>query len=102
MVTFLVRRLAASLAVLLAASFLVYLLACNAGDPLEDLRNSSALNKDYLIAQRTAELHLDVPPVLRYFIWLSGVLKIFIGQLDLGNVPHRPPGDRAASAMPWA
>ena len=49
------------------------------------MRNSSALNKDYLIAQRTAQLHLDVPPVLRYFIWLSGVLKIFIGQLDLGT-----------------
>jgi peptide/nickel transport system permease protein len=85
MLTFLSRRLLASLLVLLAASYVVYLLSANAGDPLDDLRTSTAKNKEELIQQRIALLHLDVPAPLRYFIWLGGVLKVFIGQFDLGK-----------------
>ncbi|MHB1171346.1 MAG: ABC transporter permease [Lacisediminihabitans sp.] len=85
MVTFLSRRVLASLVVLLAASYLVYILACNSGDPLADLRTSTLRNKDTLIENRIRLLNLDVPPPLRYFIWFGGVLKLFIGQLDLGK-----------------
>jgi peptide/nickel transport system permease protein len=85
MLTFLSRRLIASVLVLLAASYVVYLLSANAGDPLDDLRTSTAKNKEELIQQRIALLHLDVPAPLRYFIWLGGVLKVFIGQFDLGK-----------------
>jgi len=85
MLTFLSRRLIASVLVLLAASYLVYLLSANAGDPLDDLRQSTARNKEQLIQQRIALLNLDVPAPLRYFIWLGGVLKVFIGQFDLGK-----------------
>ncbi len=85
MLTFLSRRLIASVLVLLAASYLVYVLSANSGDPLDDLRQSTARNKAELIQQRTALLHLDVPVPLRYFIWLGGVLKVFIGQFDLGR-----------------
>ncbi len=85
MLTFLSRRLIASVLVLLAASYIVYILSANSGDPLDDLRQSSARNKEQLIQQRIALLQLDVPAPLRYFIWLGGVLKIFIGQLDLGK-----------------
>jgi peptide/nickel transport system permease protein len=85
MLTFLSRRLIASILVLLAASYVVYLLAANAGDPLEDLRTSTAKNKEELIQQRIALLHLDIPAPLRYFVWLGGVLKVFIGQFDLGK-----------------
>ncbi|HEY4152898.1 MAG TPA: ABC transporter permease [Pseudolysinimonas sp.] len=85
MLTFLSRRLIASILVLLAASYVVYLLSANAGDPLDDLRTSTARNKEELIQQRIALLHLDIPAPLRYFIWLGGVLKVFIGQFDLGR-----------------
>lgn len=87
MVSFIVRRFLASLAVLLIASYLVYILAANAGDPLSDIKQSSlpAAQKDALIAQRTAQLDLDVPPYLRYFIWLAGVLGGIIGRFTLGD-----------------
>jgi peptide/nickel transport system permease protein len=86
-VSFLIRRILASLAVLLIASYLVYILAANAGDPLSDIKSSSlpAAQKDALIAQRVAQLNLDIPPYLRYFVWLGGVLGGFIGKFTLGD-----------------
>lgn len=91
MATFVVRRLIASLFILLAATYLMYILTALSGDPLEDLRTSTAPNKEQLIASRTALLHLDVPPYLRYFIWLFGVSKCFIGQCDLGVTVQNQP-----------
>ena len=85
MATFLTRRLLASLLVLFAASFVVYLLAANSGDPLEELRSSNARNKEQLIAAKVRSLDLDVPPVLRYFLWLGGILRIFVGSFSLGE-----------------
>lgn len=82
--SYVLRRVLIAILVIFAASFLVYVLAANSGDPLEDLRGSTAPNKEALIAARIQLLHLDIAPPLRYFLWLSGVLKIFIGQLDLG------------------
>lgn len=72
MAAFVVRRLIASLFILLAATYLMYILVAFSGDPLEELRLSSAPNKEALIEARTALLHLDVTPWLRYFIWLVG------------------------------
>lgn len=82
--SYVLRRVLIAVIVIFAASFLVYVLAANSGDPLEDLRGSTAPNKEALIAARIQLLHLDIAPPLRYFLWLGGVLKIFIGQLDLG------------------
>lgn len=84
MLTFLTRRVLASLLVLLIASYLVYVLAATSGDPLADLRESNSPNKEALIRERTALLRLDVPPPLRYFLWLGGVLGGFIGRFSLG------------------
>jgi peptide/nickel transport system permease protein len=80
MLRFITRRMITAVGVLLAATYLFFILAANAGDPLEDLRASSQPNRDQLIAQRTAELHLDVNPFIRYFYWLAGAV-----QGDLGN-----------------
>jgi peptide/nickel transport system permease protein len=100
MATFLTRRILASLVVLLAASYLVYILAANSGDPLGDLRASTARNKDQLIATRIEQLNLDVPPPLRYFIWFSGLLRGFIGQFDLGvNIKGQPVVDQVNAAV---
>ena len=68
MATFVVRRLIASIFILLAATYLMYILTALSGDPLEDLRTSAAPNKAELIAARTRLLDLDVPPFLRYFL----------------------------------
>jgi peptide/nickel transport system permease protein len=65
----------------------MYVLAANSGDPLVDLRGSSAANRDQLIAARVAALDLDVAPPLRYFIWLGGAAQClipFVGTCDLG------------------
>ena len=72
MSAFVVRRLIASLFILLAATYLMYILVAFSGDPLEELRLGNAPNKEALIEARTALLHLDVTPWLRYFIWLVG------------------------------
>ena len=102
MVSFIVRRFLASLAVLLVASYLVYILAANAGDPLADIKQTSlpAAQKDALIQQRILQLHLDVPPFLRYFIWLGGVLGGFLGRFTLGDtVDGQHVTDALGSAM---
>ena len=74
MASFIIRRLIASIFVLLAATFLMYMLVSLSGDPLGDLRASNSPNKDELMAARTKLLNLDVPPPLRYFLWLGAVV----------------------------
>ncbi|MGZ8804599.1 MAG: ABC transporter permease, partial [Microbacterium sp.] len=75
MASFIIRRLIASIFVLFAATFLMYVLTSFAGDPLEELRQSNAPNKNELIEARTKLLNLDVPPPLRYFLWLGSIFR---------------------------
>jgi len=84
MLNFVLRRLLSSVAVLLVATFLVFVLADIAVDPLEDLRTSTAPNKDAQIAERTALLGLDQPSPVRYLSWLGGVAGCAVGKCDLG------------------
>ncbi len=98
MVLYVIRRLLISVGVMLVASWLVFVLASNAGDPLEDLRTSHAQNREELIALRVAELHLNVPVGLRYFAWLWGVVKGLWGQLDLG-MSHGATGGAAVTDL---
>ncbi|MDH6236139.1 ABC transporter permease [Cryobacterium sp. CG_9.6] len=91
MASFITRRLIAAFFVLLAATFLMYILVALSGDPLQELREGNAPNKIQLMESLTARLNLDVPPVFRYFLWLGGVAGCFIGQCDLGvNVQGLP------------
>jgi peptide/nickel transport system permease protein len=88
MLGYVIRRLAMAVVILFASSFLVYVLAAYAGDPLEDLRQSRDPNRDVLIAQRTAALNLDVAPPLRYFLWVRGAIGCaapFVATCDLGT-----------------
>ena len=88
MLGYVIRRLAIAVVILFASSYLVYVLAAYAGDPLEDLRQSRDPNRDALMAQRTAALDLDIPPPLRYFLWLRGAIGCaapFLGTCDLGT-----------------
>ncbi|MCT9820477.1 ABC transporter permease [Microbacterium sp. W1N] len=75
MASFIIRRLIASIFVLFAATFLMYLLVSYSGDPLEDLRQSNAPNKAELMEARSKLLNLDVAPPLRYFLWLGGLFR---------------------------
>ncbi|MGV3714080.1 ABC transporter permease [Pseudolysinimonas sp.] len=76
MASFVVRRLIASVLVFFAATYLMYLLTAYSGDPLQDLIESNAPNKEQLIASRIRLLDLDVPPPLRYFLWLGNILGV--------------------------
>jgi peptide/nickel transport system permease protein len=84
MISYIARRIALSLLILFGSSFLVYNLQAIAGDPLEELAQSTAENKEFLMARLTAQLNLDVPPPARYFIWLKGLAGIFVGHPDFG------------------
>jgi peptide/nickel transport system permease protein len=75
MASFIIRRLVASIFVLFAATFLMYVLTSLAGDPLQELREGNAPNKAELIEARTKLLNLDVPPPLRYFLWLGALFR---------------------------
>ncbi|MBE7195724.1 MAG: ABC transporter permease, partial [Gordonia polyisoprenivorans] len=102
MVSFLIRRILASLAVLIVASYLVYNLAAVSGDPLSDLRqaNIPAAQKTALINARIAELDLDVPPFLRYFLWLGGVFGFVVGKFTLGvNIQNQDVASLLGDAM---
>lgn len=78
------RRLSALIVILFGSSFIIYNLSAISGDPLEALRISQDPNAAQQIITLTRELQLDVPPPLRYFLWLKGVLGAFVGQVDFG------------------
>jgi len=82
---FIARRLGILTLILFGSTFLVYNLAAYSSDPLAELRLSTDPNKDQLIVSLTRQLQLDVPPPIRYFLWLKGVLGVFIGKFDLGQ-----------------
>ena len=74
MIGYVLRRLAGSLLVLLASTFVCYLLVAHSGDPLADLRMiRDPAERAARQAERAAALDLDTPPVLRYLGWLQGV-----------------------------
>ncbi len=87
MLVFIIRRLIVSFFVLLVATFIVYNLTALSGDPLSDLRQSQAPNREQLIEQRTAIMQLEVAPPLRYLGWLGGVSGCILpfSECDLGQ-----------------
>jgi len=81
---FILRRLGISFLILLGGSLLLYILTINSGDPLSDLRESNADNRDLLIERRTEYMGLDLPWYQRYWNWLVGVSKCVTLNCDLG------------------
>ncbi|MFM1784317.1 MAG: hypothetical protein RLZZ579_594 [Actinomycetota bacterium] len=102
MLGFVFRRLAATLVVLLVASFIVYVLTAMSGDPLADLRAAGTRDALVKLASLEERLNLDVPPALRYFLWLGGAAGCLIGRCDLGisiAQGEQPVIDALSSAM---
>lgn len=93
MLSYVLRRIGVSVLILIAASFIMYMLVAWARDPLEDLYASSSPNRDQLIAQRIAWLNLDQPVVVRWFNWLIGAAQCVIpfGGCDLGVTIQNQP-----------
>lgn len=89
MLTFVLRRTVATALVLLLASFVVYVLTANSGDPLADLRGSRDPDAQRKMADLTARLDLDTPVVLRYIKWLGGAAGCLIGRCELGIAVSR-------------
>jgi peptide/nickel transport system permease protein len=101
MLSFISRRIVTSIFVLLGASFIIYLLIAYSGDPLAQIKASNSPAKEEQLRQRTEMLNLNVPPALRYFIWLGGASKCFIGQCDLGRtIQNQPVTQALAEAVP--
>ncbi len=87
--------------ILLGSSFLIYNLAAIASDPLEELRVSSDPKVKQQILVLIRDLQLNVPPPLRYFNWLKGVLGGFVGDFNLGLTrSHESVADAIGHAIP--
>ena len=101
MLAYVMRRIGALFIILFGSSFLLYNLAAISSDPLAELRLSDAPNRDQLILNLTRELRLDLPAPVRYFIWLRGVLGVFVGNPDFGLTREQEPVVSAiAGAIP--
>lgn len=86
MLTFIVRRIIAGFFIVLGATFIAYILVANAGDPLAQARQTQdPAMRENAIKSLTQNLHLNVNPVARYFIWLRGIGGCFVGACDFGK-----------------
>ncbi len=98
MVTFITRRVIAAFFIVLGASFLVFILMANAGDPLAFLVEiQDPTQRENLRRSLTEELNLDVNPVVRYFMWLGGV---FQGDFGISTQTQQPVLDDLANRVP--
>ena len=80
MLAFTLRRLAVSIPVVIASSFIVFVLVATAGgDPLADLRLRPGISEATIQARRHT-LHLDQPVLQRYGTWASGVIRGDLGR----------------------
>ncbi|MGA0914680.1 MAG: hypothetical protein ACO3RC_05855, partial [Candidatus Nanopelagicaceae bacterium] len=98
---FIARRIGVLIVILFGSSYLLYNLQALSGDPLADFRTSRDPEVESQIKATIEQLRLDVPAPLRYFIWLRGVLGIFVGQPDFGKVrTGEPVGELLMDAIP--
>lgn len=84
MLKYILKRVATSIFVMWLASFLLYVLVINSGDPLAGLRENPDPEAQRLMEAKTEWMGLDLPWYERYFTWLKGVSGCFTGQCDLG------------------
>ena len=100
MLIFSIRRLINSLFVLLIASFVVFIFAANAYDPLAPYRARNPQPPHAFFVQMSHTLHLDQPVLTRYWDWLKNLVHFtsnppFI-RFDFGNDVN---GSPIASAL---
>ena len=74
MLIFTIRRLINSLFVLLIASFIVFIFAAKAYDPLAPFRARNPQPPHAFFVQMAHQLHLDQPVLVRYWHWLTNLV----------------------------
>jgi peptide/nickel transport system permease protein len=98
MFVFIARRLAAAVFVVLASSFIVYVMMAYAGDPLAFLIEIQDVNQRAAVEQVvTDSLNLDTPVVARYFLWLGDVLQ---GDFGISARTQLPVSDELSYRIP--
>jgi peptide/nickel transport system permease protein len=85
MAGFILRRLAISIPLIALASFLVFVLVAVSGDPLGELRANPNISEE-TIELRRRQLNLDKPLLVRYGLWVKGVVQGDFGKA-LDNEP---------------
>ncbi len=77
--------------IVFGASFLAYNLQAYSSNPLSVFGESTEINKDFLKTKMIRDLQLNVPPPIRYFSWLRGIVSGLWGDFDMGltrgNIP---------------
>jgi ABC-type dipeptide/oligopeptide/nickel transport system permease component len=89
MLSYVIRRLLYSVAVLVAASFLVFFFVTVSGDPIAGLRITPNVSPE-TIQQITERKHLDDPILKRYWYWVSDATTNQFGTTLLSNQPILP------------
>lgn len=85
MLAYIGRRISALLVILLGSTFILFNLAAISGDPTQGLRGSTDPHAKALLAALIRNLHLNVPPPVRYFVWLKGIVVGDFGTTNDGN-----------------
>jgi peptide/nickel transport system permease protein len=96
--TFITRRVIGAFFIVLGASFIVYILMANAGDPLAfTIQITDPVERQALQDSLTDQLNLDVNPVVRYFVWLGDV---FQGDFGISARTQQPVVDDLVDRVP--
>ena len=99
MSVYIFRRIIAGIFVMLAASFILYMLMTQAGDPLAfTLSITNPTQRASVIQTVTQTLSLDVPPVERYFQWLQRL--VFEQDFGLVSTTQQPVSEELARRIP--
>lgn len=75
MLAYAVRRVLVSVPILVAATFLVFVMVALSGDPLSELRTRNPPPPPRTFELERQRLHLDDPLLERYWIWLTGLFR---------------------------
>ncbi len=75
MLAYAVRRVLVSVPILVAATFIVFMIATLAGNPLSELRTRNPPPPPRVFELERQRLHLDEPLLERYWIWLTGLFR---------------------------
>src|SRR5918999_5130384 len=89
MLSYVLRRLLYSVAVLIAASFLVFFFVTVSGDPIAGLRITPNVSRES-IDEISKRKHLDDPIPLRYWYWVKDAATDKFGTTLLTNKPILP------------
>jgi peptide/nickel transport system permease protein len=88
--TYTLRRLLVAVPVIVASTFVVFLLVTLSGDPLANFKGKNPPPSPQVVLVEEQRLHLDEPLLKRYWSWITGVLHGEFGpsvrtNLDIGH-----------------